>query len=687
VRTDPLRSPINVNHTQSSLNNGGSKSQGSGNPGPEIKPVKDPFGHDRSNGPAVPPTPTPPQNGATGGTEQTPRGTVTSGGAGPANSSAPSNGPSPAPQGGPTQHTSDGSETVVESYPINPNAQTSDNKADESGATHLLNNAWQIPAESGTLDNVHFPIKIDESAKHGSSGGNFFAQEFSFRNADGTLRPSGKTSDPRDQYTPDTDSGGYIGLQPSEKDGKARAVFSGFGAGITSSTGTSGADGGPGASNGKEIDFQYGHKYDLSVEADKNDPNTLNGYVQDVTDPKNPGERVFIGNLKFDKPVKISSDGVGFVEQFGSRVSDSNQIHGVKGTFYDPYTKTDDKTTQGTNTMFGTDTGIGPYSKAITGTTGRINTLEGTPGGGSSFDVSGAGWKPGIPIPGINTSNEPPLPAYNENEKYSPGDLVTYNGNAFKKSKDGSTIGASNGDFIPGFHHYSQAASNSNPDNPRNDTEAAPLPYKPGQQYPTNSIVTYKGGVYMKTGGGDGAPSPDGIALPGFEYLRPAPANSSNTLQSDTQESSPPAQAGNTGTDPRPQQATSQYQTPPYDPHKNYQTGDAVTHNGGIFVKTADGYTGASPNGDSLPGFQWVAPATSESNTDPQASNGGAPPATQARQSNQGNPTHYDPNRAYQPGDIVNYHGNLFVKNADDSTMPSPDGFSIPGFSYVGSAT
>jgi hypothetical protein len=639
MKIDPLRPVPSVDHANESLNNGGSKSQGSGNPGPEIKPVKDPFGHDRSNEPAVPPTPTPPQNGGTvgteqipqgtvtsggagpgpyptptppqnggtggteqtpqgtvtsgsagpgpyptptppqnggtGGTEQTPQGTVTSGGAGPANSSAPSNGPTPAPQGGPTQHTSDGSETVVDSYQINPNAQPSHDEANEGGATHLLKNHWKIPVESGTLDNVHFPMKIDESAKRGSSGGNYFAQQFTFTNADGTPRPSGKTTDPRDKYTPDFYSVGYIGLQPSEKDGKARAVFSGFGAGITSSTGTSGADGGPGASNGKEMDFQYGHKYDLSVEVDKNDPNTFNGYAQDVTDPKNPGEKVFIGNLKFDKPTKISSTEGGFVEQYGSHTSGSHQIHGAKGTFYDPYSKTGDKTTQGTSTTFRADTGIGPYGKAITGTTGRVNTFEGTPGGGSSFDVSGAGWKPGTKIPGINTNDEAKtFEPYVKDKKYEPGDLVSYQGGLFQKNED---------------------------------------------SYNLNDY-------------GESTPAPNGDSLDGFSYKGPAPSNAEPQQGDDT---------------------SYKKDYDPYDPNKKYTPGDVVSDQGSVFKFAGLGNAERGPQGEYLPDFQWSGyvptPPKPATDTDTSASQtqGQTPSATSVQQGGQGNPARYDDNRAY----------------------------------------
>jgi hypothetical protein len=424
----------------------------------------------------------------------------------------------PAPTPAPTQS---GGFTV--SYSINPDAQPADIAAHGSGANGFLQSTWSIPSLPGSLDNVHFPMQINDSAQHGTGstgegGGQYFAQHIGFTTPDGKQHPDGRR--------------GYIGIQPSTEDGKAYAIFSGWGKGVTTTTGHSGADGDSGASNKTKFDFQYGHKYDLSVEVDKNDPKTLNGYVQDVTDPNNPQPKVLIGNLKFEHPVSIGNHDSGFVEQFGSNTTSSTQVHRATGEFGAPYTEGKNGKTQGTISPWSP---YGNYKNSITGTTTQTTDPK-TGAQRSSFDVSGAGWQPGTSIPGINTDQDP----------------------------------------VP-----------------------------------------------------------------------------------------PP---------------------PSYEPDKNYPPGSSVTYQGGEYTKSNDGTTRASPDGTSIPGFVWTGQAPAESNGNSKTSDSSTPSATQAQQNNQSPPAPYDGNKTYQPGDVVNYYDHLFEKTPDGSEQRSPDGYSLPGFTYIGMA-
>jgi hypothetical protein len=517
MKTDATRPLINYNAPSSQYQQSSNPtSQGSG---PEIKPGNNPFGSGKADAW---------QNRPQGFNGPLP---VT-----------PVSAPTLAPQAAPimrgfsafanTQNVATGTEPSVKSYNINPNAQATDTAADKGGANGFLESHWTIPSQSGALTNIHFPMQISDSAARGTGstpGGQYFAQYIDFRTPEGLPHPDGP--------------GGYIGIQPSTEEGKGYAVFSGWGKGVSTTTGHSLADGDPGASNSTKFDFQYGHKYVLSAETSKKDPNTLNGFVQDVTDPNHPGSKTLIGDLKFQHPVRISNHNAGFVEQFGSNTSNSSQIHRASGEFGAPYTENKSGKTQGTISSWSP---YGNYQNSITGTT-TVTTDYKNGVYNSSFDVSGAGWKLGTKIPGINTDTE--IAEYNPKTFYSRGELVTYNGNIF--SSRGSAMPnvgtpAPNGDFISGFN-WVKATPKQNP---------------------------------LQTSAPDNTPASNAVANP------------SN------------AQTGNPNTGL--QQSQQPQSHPAYDDSKQYQPGDMVTLQGHVFVKTPDGSTKSSPDGYSIPGFNFV---------------------------------------------------------------------------------
>lgn len=131
-----------------------------------------------------------------------------------------------------------------------------------------------IDTPEGGASNLTFPIQIDAGQQRVKSTdlGTYFAQAFSVSGKDGQQASA------------------YIALQP-RGDGKALVAFSGFGDSISTRTGYNSADGGAGGSNSSMVDFKFGDKYNLTVERNPDNPKELNGYIQNVTDPNNPGEK------------------------------------------------------------------------------------------------------------------------------------------------------------------------------------------------------------------------------------------------------------------------------------------------------------------------------------------------------------------------------------------------------------
>lgn len=269
------------------------------------------------------------------------------------------------------------------------------------------------------------------------SGANYFAQQFPIVQENGT------------------ENLGYIVIIPIEDNKKALFRFGGFGNGITTDTGHNGIDHGSGAVNFPELEFNYGHKYDLSVEVDKHDPRVLNGYVQNVTNPKNPGPKQFVGNLKFKDSIRLGTGQLGFTEQLSTPTAGSNQIHRIKGSFYDPYSESGGKKINGSLDLMSSRVAPGLtesqthliYGDSITGTVGRIKGPDGTEA--STFDVAGAGWTPGTSIPNIAVTNDPQ--PWDPNVAYPEGRTVTHHGFIYRANKAVAASASSDPGNNPAF--------------------------------------------------------------------------------------------------------------------------------------------------------------------------------------------------------------------------------------------
>ncbi|MGT0193860.1 hypothetical protein ACVHYJ_17680 [Burkholderia pyrrocinia] len=217
--------------------------------------------------------------------------------------------------------------------------------------------SYTIPTPDTGLRNITFPMRIDEGQQRKSSqdAGNYYAMQFDVNDTAGGRLGTG-----------------YIGLQPRE-DGKALVVFSGFGANFKAPDGRSEADGGPGASNSTTVDFQFGHTYNLTVQQHPDDANILQAYIQDVTDPSNPGAKQWVKNLHVTQDAILAGEQTGFVEHYGAGINNSAQIKQTSGSFSAPFT-TDDSG----NVVHGSLSGAGLYGRYANSITGdQTATKEG----------------------------------------------------------------------------------------------------------------------------------------------------------------------------------------------------------------------------------------------------------------------------------------------------------------------
>ncbi|WLH88199.1 hypothetical protein PSH87_16150 [Pseudomonas sp. FP453] len=218
-----------------------------------------------------------------------------------------------------------------------------------SSPNGLYGVSYYISTPDPGLSNITFPIIIDEGAQRKSSkdGGIYYAMQF------GVNDESGKKL-----------GGGYIGMQP-RGDGKALITFSGFGPHFSAPKGRDGADGGPGASNSTLVDFKFGHKYNLTVARDPDNPKRLKAYVQDVTDPDKLGPMQHVKDLDVDQKVALAGSNTGFVEHYGAKIDRSSQIATTSGSFFAPFS-TDDKG----NVKNGSVNGTGLYGRFANSMTG-----------------------------------------------------------------------------------------------------------------------------------------------------------------------------------------------------------------------------------------------------------------------------------------------------------------------------
>jgi len=199
-------------------------------------------------------------------------------------------------------------------------------KKEATAPNGLYGVSYSLSAPHPGLSNITFPMSIDEGLqrKTGKDAGIYYAMQFGVNDNNG--KPLGR---------------GYIGMQP-RGDGKALVTFSGSGSHFKAPQGRGEFDGGNGASNSTLVDFKFGHKYNLTVVRDPENPRKLSAYIQDVTDPDNPGPKQHVQDLYLDRDVALAGREVGFVEQYGEKINRSSQIAPTGGSFSAPFT-TDDK--------------------------------------------------------------------------------------------------------------------------------------------------------------------------------------------------------------------------------------------------------------------------------------------------------------------------------------------------------
>jgi len=246
-------------------------------------------------------------------------------------------------------------------------------KKEATAPNGLYGVSYSVPAPSSGLNNITFPMSIDEGLqrKTGKDAGIYYAMHF------GVNHDGGK-------YL----GRGYIGMQP-RGDGKALVVFSGYGPHFTASQGRAEFDGVKGASNSTLVDFKFGHKYNLTVERDPEDPQKLSAYIQDVTDPDNPGPKQHVKDLNVDRKFALAGGDVGFVEQYGSKINRSSQIAPTSGGFSAPFT-TDDKGNIKAGAI--NSTGLrGRYKNSMVGT--QQVTRESGIGKEIHFSLQGVGYE------------------------------------------------------------------------------------------------------------------------------------------------------------------------------------------------------------------------------------------------------------------------------------------------------
>ncbi|WP_198364071.1 hypothetical protein [Burkholderia ubonensis] len=223
---------------------------------------------------------------------------------------------------------------------------------------------YTIPTSGTGLSNITFPVRIDEAQQRKSKNdaGNYYAMQF------GVIDNQGKKL-----------GSGYIGLQPRE-DGKALVIFSGFGSNFKAPVGRPEADGGPGASSSTMVDFKFGHTYNLTVQRHPDNPKILQAYIQDVTNPNNPGSKQWVKDLHVTKDASLWGSHSGFVEHYGKSINNSAQIKPTSGSFSAPFT-----TDNSGNIKYGFLSGpelYGRYANSMTGDqtltkeSGKIKKVE-----------------------------------------------------------------------------------------------------------------------------------------------------------------------------------------------------------------------------------------------------------------------------------------------------------------------
>jgi hypothetical protein len=246
-------------------------------------------------------------------------------------------------------------------------------KKEATSPNGLYQVSYSVPAPGAGLSNITFPIVINEGLqrKSANDGGVYYAMQFDINNEKGKRL-----------------GGGYIGIQP-RGDGRALITFSGFGPHFKAPKGTSEADGGKGGSNSTMVDFKFGNKYNLTIERDPENPKRLSGYIQDVTDPGNPGPKQHVKDLDVDQNVALSGRNIGFVEQYGAKINRSSQVASTQGSFSAPFT-----TDENGKAKVGDIKGLGLYGRYKNSIVGSQTVIkEAGAGKEIKFSFQGVGYE------------------------------------------------------------------------------------------------------------------------------------------------------------------------------------------------------------------------------------------------------------------------------------------------------
>lgn len=239
-------------------------------------------------------------------------------------------------------------------------------KKESTSPNGLFGVKYALTAPSSGLSNITFPMIIDEGLqrKTDKDGGIYYAMMFGVNTETGTYVGRG-----------------YIGMQP-RGDGKALIIFSGYGPHFSAPKGRDEFDGVTGASNSTLVDFKFGNKYELTVERDPADAQILKAYVQDVTQPDNPGPKQHVKDIQVDQKVALAGSDTGFVEQYGAKINKSSQIAPTRGSFFAPFTTDDEGSVQVGEIM---STGL--YGRYKNSTVGKQNIVK-EQGKGRELEIS-----------------------------------------------------------------------------------------------------------------------------------------------------------------------------------------------------------------------------------------------------------------------------------------------------------
>ena len=122
---------------------------------------------------------------------------------------------------------------------------------------------------------------------------------------------------------------------------------------------------------------------------DPENPQKLSAYIQDVTDPNNPGPKQHVKDLYVDRKFALAGRDTGFVEHYGAKRNQSSQTAPTTGSFSAPFTA-DDKGAVKVGAI--NSTGLyGRYKNSILGT--QQITKDSGVGKEIHFSLKGVGYE------------------------------------------------------------------------------------------------------------------------------------------------------------------------------------------------------------------------------------------------------------------------------------------------------